>query len=153
MTDIDSNEIEFQCPSCGNDLKQTIGQLKAEKHMICPGCSIGINIDTDRMANAAEEIHKATEKSPPELDFADFFSCLLQTPAQKIARFRQHPRNAHQSHVEPRQSRGGVPLRRHPPQSAMARGMCLQEIRRDAGYKGLTAASVFHRSGSALRPG
>jgi hypothetical protein len=110
MTDIDSNEIEFQCPSCGNDLKQTIGQLKAEKHMICPGCSIGINIDTDRMANAAEEIHKATEKSPPELDFADFFSCLLQTPAQKIARFRQHPRNAHQSHVEPRQSRGGVPL-------------------------------------------
>ena len=42
MTDIDSNEIEFQCPSCGNDLKQTIGQLKAEKHMICPGCSIGI---------------------------------------------------------------------------------------------------------------
>jgi len=66
MTDVDSDEIEFQCPSCGNDLKQTIGQLKAENHMICPGCGIGINIDTDRFANAAEEIQKAIEKSPPE---------------------------------------------------------------------------------------
>ena len=59
MTDIDSNEIEFQCPSCGNDLKLTMAQLKLDRHMICPGCSIGINIDTDRMANAAEEIQKA----------------------------------------------------------------------------------------------
>jgi predicted RNA-binding Zn-ribbon protein involved in translation (DUF1610 family) len=67
MTNVDSNEIEFQCPSCGNDLKQTIGQLKAEKHMTCPGCGIGINIDTDRLANAAEEIQKAIEKSPPEI--------------------------------------------------------------------------------------
>ncbi len=66
MTDGDSNEIEFQCTSCGNDLKQTIVQLKAEKHMICPGCGIGINIDMDRLANAAEEIQKAIEKSPPE---------------------------------------------------------------------------------------
>ena len=61
MTDVHSNEIEFQCPSCGNDLKLTMAQLKADRHMICPGCSIGTNIDTDRMANAAEEIQKATE--------------------------------------------------------------------------------------------
>jgi DNA-directed RNA polymerase subunit RPC12/RpoP len=67
MTDVDSNEIEFQCLSCGNDLRQTIGQLKAEKRMICPGCGIGINIDTNRLANAAEEIQKAIEKSPPEI--------------------------------------------------------------------------------------
>jgi hypothetical protein len=61
MTDVDSNEIEFQRPSCGNDVKQTIGQLKARKHMICPGCGIGIDIDTGRLANAAEEIQKAIE--------------------------------------------------------------------------------------------
>src|ERR1700730_11710809 len=59
MTDVDSNEIEFQCPICGNDLKQTIGQLKAERHMTCPGCGIGININTDRLANAAAEIQNA----------------------------------------------------------------------------------------------
>jgi transcription elongation factor Elf1 len=67
MTDVDSNEIEFQCPCCGHDLKQTIGQLKAEKHMICPGCGIGMNIDTNRLANAVEEIRRAIEKSPPEI--------------------------------------------------------------------------------------
>jgi len=72
MTDVDSNEIEFQCPNCGNDLKQTLGQLKAEKHMTCPGCGMGINIDTDRLANAAEEIQKAIEKSPSEITIKFF---------------------------------------------------------------------------------
>jgi transcription elongation factor Elf1 len=67
MTDVEPNEIEFQCPNCGNDLSQTIENLKAEKHMTCPGCGMGINIDTDRLANAAEEIRKAIEKSPPEI--------------------------------------------------------------------------------------
>jgi transcription initiation factor IIE alpha subunit len=32
MTDVDSDEIEFQCPSCGNDLKQSMAQLKVERH-------------------------------------------------------------------------------------------------------------------------
>ncbi len=72
MTDVDFNEIEFQCPSCRNDLKQPIGKLKAEKHMICPGCGIGINIDTDRLANAVEEIQRAIEKSPPEITIKFF---------------------------------------------------------------------------------
>jgi hypothetical protein len=72
MTDVNSNEIEFQCPSCGNDLKLTMAQLKLDRPMICPGCSIGINIDTDRMANAAEEIQKSSEKSPPEITIKFF---------------------------------------------------------------------------------
>jgi len=72
MTDVDSHKIEFQCPNCGNELKQTIGQLKAEKHMTCPGCGIGINIDTDRLAKAAEEIQKAIEKSPSEITIKFF---------------------------------------------------------------------------------
>ena len=67
MTDVEPNEIEFQCPNCGNGLSRTIENLKAEKHMTCPGCGIGINIDTDRLANAAQEIRKAIEKSPPEI--------------------------------------------------------------------------------------
>jgi hypothetical protein len=35
--------------------------------MRCPGCAVGINIDTDRLANAAEEIHKAIGKVPSEI--------------------------------------------------------------------------------------
>jgi hypothetical protein len=33
------------------------------------GCGIGINIDTNRLANAADEMHKALEKVPPEVTF------------------------------------------------------------------------------------
>jgi len=67
MADADTHEIRFQCPSCGHDLKQTIGRLKTNEHMICSGCGVGINIDTDRLAKATEEIQKAIEKFPPEI--------------------------------------------------------------------------------------
>ena len=43
-----------------------------ETRMTCPGCHVGINIDTNRLANAAEEIHKAIEKSPPEITIKFF---------------------------------------------------------------------------------
>jgi predicted RNA-binding Zn-ribbon protein involved in translation (DUF1610 family) len=63
MARIDSHEIRFQCPKCGHDLKQTIGRLKANERMTCPGCGVGINIDSDRLAKATEEIEKAQENS------------------------------------------------------------------------------------------
>ena len=72
MTDVNSAEIEFQCPRCGIDLKQTIALLKAEKHMTCPSCRIGINIDTHRLVNAADEIRRAIEHSPPEITIKFF---------------------------------------------------------------------------------
>jgi len=53
MVGVESHEVRFQCPKCGHDLKQTIGRLKANEHMTCPGCGIGINIDTNRLANAS----------------------------------------------------------------------------------------------------
>jgi transcription elongation factor Elf1 len=69
---VDLHEIKFQCPNCGSDLRQTIGRLKAGEHMTCTGCQIGINIDTNRLANAAEEIHRAIEKIPPEITIKFF---------------------------------------------------------------------------------
>ena len=72
MSDADSLEFRFQCPNCGSDLRQTIGRLKAREHMTCPGCHVGINIDTNRLANAAEEIQKAIEKVPPEITIKFF---------------------------------------------------------------------------------
>jgi transcription elongation factor Elf1 len=67
MANIDAHVVKFQCPNCGHDLEQNIAQLKLGKHLQCLGCGVGINIDTDRLANAAEEIHKALEKVPPEI--------------------------------------------------------------------------------------
>jgi predicted RNA-binding Zn-ribbon protein involved in translation (DUF1610 family) len=72
MTDVDAHEIRFQCPNCGSDLVQTIGRLKANEHMTCPGCGIGINIDTNRLAKATEEIQKAIEKMSPEITIKYF---------------------------------------------------------------------------------
>ena len=72
MADGNAQEIRFQCPSCGQDLIQTIGRLRASEHMTCSGCSIGINIDTDRLAKATEEIQKAIEKIPAEITIKFF---------------------------------------------------------------------------------
>jgi predicted RNA-binding Zn-ribbon protein involved in translation (DUF1610 family) len=67
MASIDAHVVKFQCPSCGYDLEQSIGRLKSADHMKCPSCGVGINIDTNRLADAAEEIYKALEKVPSEI--------------------------------------------------------------------------------------
>jgi hypothetical protein len=48
-------------------MSDAIGSLKQSTHMRCRGCRVGINIDTDRLANAAEEIRRALEKVPREI--------------------------------------------------------------------------------------
>lgn len=67
MTHLEAQVVKFQCPNCGHDLEQSIGRLKSGEHIKCTGCSIGINIDTNRLANAAEEVRQALEKVPPEI--------------------------------------------------------------------------------------
>jgi predicted RNA-binding Zn-ribbon protein involved in translation (DUF1610 family) len=72
MTGADAHVIRFQCPKCGHELEQTIGNLKLSNHMHCRGCGVGINIDTNRLANAAEEMQSAMEKVPPEITIKFF---------------------------------------------------------------------------------
>jgi transcription elongation factor Elf1 len=72
MTGADAHVIRFQCPKCGHELEQTIGSLKLSNHMRCRGCGVGINIDTNRLANAAEEMQSAMEKVPPEITIKFF---------------------------------------------------------------------------------
>jgi predicted RNA-binding Zn-ribbon protein involved in translation (DUF1610 family) len=72
MAEVDAHEIKFQCPACGHELMQTIGCLKTQEPMTCSGCGIGINIDTNRLAKATEEIQKAIEKIPPEISIKFF---------------------------------------------------------------------------------
>ena len=43
MTEAAAREIAFQCSNCGCELRQTIGRLKANEHMTCSGCGIGVN--------------------------------------------------------------------------------------------------------------
>jgi transcription elongation factor Elf1 len=72
MIEADAHEVRFQCPRCGHELKQTIGRLKANEHMTCSGCGVGINMDTNRLAKATEEIQKAINKIPPEISIKFF---------------------------------------------------------------------------------
>ncbi|MCI4679612.1 phage terminase large subunit family protein [Rhodoblastus acidophilus] len=72
MTDSNAHVIGFQCPNCGHELEQTIGQLKLSERMVCPGCGVVINIDANRLANAVDEIQKAAAKAPPEITIKFF---------------------------------------------------------------------------------
>jgi transcription elongation factor Elf1 len=72
MTAADAHIVKFQCPKCGHELERTIGNLKLSEHMRCPGCGVGINIDTNRLANAAQEIQRALDKVPPEITIKFF---------------------------------------------------------------------------------
>jgi predicted RNA-binding Zn-ribbon protein involved in translation (DUF1610 family) len=72
MTAADAHMVKFQCPKCGHEVEQTIGNLKLSEHMRCPGCGVGISIDTNRLANAAKEIQRAMDKTPPESPLNSF---------------------------------------------------------------------------------
>jgi transcription elongation factor Elf1 len=67
MTGVDARVVRFQCPECGHELEQTIGQIKSSEHMNCPECGVGINIDADRLSDAADEIQRAIDKVPTEI--------------------------------------------------------------------------------------
>jgi hypothetical protein len=72
MADVDAHEIRFQCPNFGHDLTQTIGRLKAQEHMTCRIVASEINIDTNRLARATEEIQKAIDENPSEISIKFF---------------------------------------------------------------------------------
>jgi hypothetical protein len=72
VRDFNTNVIHFQCPSCGFELKQTIGLLKAEKRMVCVECTVGINIDVARLVAATEALHDALLPGPNEITIKFF---------------------------------------------------------------------------------
>jgi hypothetical protein len=62
MTGVDALMVRFQCPK----------RLKRGDHIRCGECAVGINIDTNRLANAAKEMRSAMEKMPPEITIKFF---------------------------------------------------------------------------------
>ena len=72
MLGIDANVIQFQCPSCGYELAQSIGLLKAEQRLVCAGCAVGINFDTAKLVTATEALHAALLPGPNEIPIKFF---------------------------------------------------------------------------------
>ena len=72
VSNIDANVTHFQCPSCGFELQQTIGLLKAEKRIVCADCTVSIIIDTARLVAATEAMHAAVLPGPNEITIKFF---------------------------------------------------------------------------------
>jgi hypothetical protein len=72
VPDVDANVIQFQCPSCGFELAQTIGLLKAEKRIMCSGCKIDINIDASLLVAATKSLDAAVLPGPNEITIKFF---------------------------------------------------------------------------------
>jgi hypothetical protein len=53
--------------------------------MSCPGCGVGINIDTNRLSDAADEIRKAVNKVPPKITI----SCCIPSRSISTVHHRQ----------------------------------------------------------------
>jgi transcription elongation factor Elf1 len=47
-------------PRCGHDLVETIGNLKANRQLLCDDCGVAINFDTDKLAKATDVPENAT---------------------------------------------------------------------------------------------
>ena len=64
MFDLDNAEIEFECPHCGFTNSVTIGEVKAERVIVCCGCLCNIRLeDHERSAEKSQcEINDALRK-------------------------------------------------------------------------------------------
>jgi len=63
----DDKSITFKCPKCGYEITQTIGWLKDHDRIECPGCGVGIKLDTRDLARGTEEAQKSLDRFPKSI--------------------------------------------------------------------------------------
>ena len=56
---LDSTIVTISCPKCGKQLKEKIGRLKRDNHIVCPVCG--------RMAVSTDQIRKFESASGKQL--------------------------------------------------------------------------------------
>jgi len=64
MTRIGDHKIVFQCPECSHQMRQTLGWLKANANITCPGCGTTIRLNPDKLVESVEAIEQAFERQP-----------------------------------------------------------------------------------------
>lgn len=55
----DAQEIELTCPKCSHKFKESIGRLKDDPQIPCPGCSAVIEINAKGLRDGLESADKA----------------------------------------------------------------------------------------------
>jgi len=57
-TIFDDHEVTLTCPECGQEIPQTIGQLKTNPNLECPGCGRAIKVDADQMNRELDNVQR-----------------------------------------------------------------------------------------------
>ncbi len=56
---LDAAEIELTCPQCGHQFKETLGRLKNDPKLVCPGCSSTIAIEAEGLRDGLESAQES----------------------------------------------------------------------------------------------
>lgn len=59
--DIDSHELTFNCPSCGQEFSETIGRLRENPKIPCTGCGSVIVIKADELDSGLKSIDESLD--------------------------------------------------------------------------------------------
>lgn len=59
---IDSHMVDIPCPKCGHKLKESLGRLKNDPHLVCGGCGQKIAIDAKQFRDKMRSIDEALKK-------------------------------------------------------------------------------------------
>lgn len=58
----ENQTIGVTCPKCGNQIEQTVGWLKSNDKITCPGCSSVLVIDSEKLFAGIEKAEDAVAK-------------------------------------------------------------------------------------------
>jgi endogenous inhibitor of DNA gyrase (YacG/DUF329 family) len=62
MSDLDQAKLDLPCPNCKRKLTQTIGRLKNNPTIRCPGCQTDIKIEASQLRAAIARIDASLKK-------------------------------------------------------------------------------------------
>jgi transcription elongation factor Elf1 len=64
MAEISDHTIAFQCRECTHQMRQTVGWLKVNTVIVCPGCGSTIRLNADKLVESVKAMEQAFERQP-----------------------------------------------------------------------------------------
>ena len=64
MTGVDAHAVRFQCPKCGHELEQTIGQIKSSDHTVVQDVASGSTLTLTGYLEPPTKFRKPSRKCP-----------------------------------------------------------------------------------------
>jgi len=64
MARVSAHQIVFECPQCAHQMRQTVGWLKLNTNITCPGCGTTVRLNPDKLVESVEAMELAFERPP-----------------------------------------------------------------------------------------